>query len=106
VFKQGFDENVYLAEVELAVSAHPAVREAAVVAVPDRRWGEVGRAVIVLEPGGAATAEQLQEFLRGRLARYKIPKEFVFADQLPRSSYGKLIRSELRERFGRGPYEE
>jgi fatty-acyl-CoA synthase len=93
-------ENVSPAEVEAVLCAHPAVAEAAVIGVPDERWGEVGRAVVVLRPGAAASAEELRAFCAERLARFKIPASVVFADALPRNPTGKLLKAEIRQRFG------
>jgi fatty-acyl-CoA synthase len=93
-------ENVYPAEVELALSMLDGVAEACVIAVPDNRWGEVGRAVVVLTPGKKLDAGAVLQQLGGRLARYKIPKTVVFTDALPRNSTGKLLRPRVRERFG------
>jgi len=94
-------ENVYLAEVEQVLIEHPKVKEAAVIGVPDPKWGEVGRAIVVLKQGETATEEEIKRFCEGRLARYKIPKSVVFTDALPRNPYGKVIRAELQERFGK-----
>jgi fatty-acyl-CoA synthase len=91
-------ENVYPAEIEQALLAHPAVAECAVIGVPDQRWGEVGRAVVV--PRQGATPSDLLAFLDGRLARYKIPASVVFADALPRNATGKVLKSRLHELYG------
>jgi fatty-acyl-CoA synthase len=93
-------ENIYPAEVEGALYQHPAVAECAVIGVPDEHWGEVGRAVVVLREGARAEPEELLAFLDGRIARYKIPRSVVFTDTLPRTASGKLIKKELRSRFG------
>jgi fatty-acyl-CoA synthase len=93
-------ENVYPAEVEQAILEHPAVAECAVIAVPDERWGEVGRAVIVPRPDAAIPPHEILQFLHGRLARYKIPGSVVFGGTLPRNATGKLIKSRLRELYG------
>ncbi len=93
-------ENVYSAEVEDALFAHPAVAEAAVIGVPDQRWGEAVRAVVVLRPDHAATAEELVEHCRARLARYKAPRSVVFVDALPRNAAGKVLKPELRRAYG------
>ena len=90
-------ENVYPAEVEKALADHPAVAECAVIGVADEKWGEVGRAIVVLRPGGHADGAQLFEFLLGRLAKYKIPKSFHFANELPRNAVGKVLKNRLRE---------
>ena len=85
-------ENIYPAEVELALAALSGVAESCVIAVPDARWGEVGRAVVVAAPGVALDAGAVLTHLGGRLARYKIPKSVVFTDALPRNSTGKVLR--------------
>ena len=87
--------NVYPAEVEAELLQHPAVQDAAVIGVPDQTWGEVGAAFVVLRPGRAASNAELAAFVAGRLARYKVPKEFVFVAALPRTPYGKVVKSEL-----------
>jgi fatty-acyl-CoA synthase len=89
-------ENIYPAEVEDVLYQHPAVAECGVIGVPDQRWGEVGRAVVVLRPGATASEADLLAFCDGRLARYKIPKSVVFADALPRTASGKVLKSRLR----------
>ena len=88
-------ENVYPAEIENALHEHPAVKEAAVVGVPDERWGEACLAFVVL--GSEATEEQLLEHCRGRLARYKVPKGVRFVESLPRNALDKVVKSELLE---------
>lgn len=90
-------ENIYPAEVENALADHPAVADAAVIGVPDEKWGEVGRAIVVLRPGAQAGADELHEFLLGRIAKYKIPKSYRFVAQLPRTATGKILRKQLRE---------
>jgi fatty-acyl-CoA synthase len=91
-------ENIYPAEVEEVIYQHPAVAECAVVGVPDERWGEVGRAVVVLRPGTRLDPNDLLSFLDGKIARYKIPKSVVFAEGLPRTASGKVLKHELRDR--------
>ncbi|MGH3246649.1 MAG: AMP-binding protein, partial [Trebonia sp.] len=90
-------ENVATSEVERVLYEHVAVLEAAVVALPDQRWGEVPRAFIVLKPGHDVTAEALIAHSRARLAGFKTPKEVVFLDALPRNPSGKVLKRELRE---------
>ncbi len=92
-------ENIYAAEVEAVVVEHPAVAEAALIGKKDEKWGEVGLVVAVLEKGRSASADDLREFCRERLARYKVPKEFVFVDALPYSPYGKVLKPVLKKRF-------
>jgi fatty-acyl-CoA synthase len=83
--------NVYPAEIEAELVAHPSVSDAAVAAVPDDTWGEVAVAFVV----GSATAEELSEWLASRIAKYKIPRRFVFLETLPRTPYGKVVKAEL-----------
>ncbi len=90
-------ENVYPAEVENAIFELPQVAEAAVIGVPDAKWGEVGRAVVVLKEGQEAGTEVIIAHLKGRLAKYKIPKQVVFTDALPRNAAGKVLKNVLRE---------
>jgi fatty-acyl-CoA synthase len=91
-------ENIYPAEVEDVLHQHPAVGDCAVIGVPDERWGEVGRAIVVARD--TVAQEDLLTFLDGRIARYKIPKSVVFADTLPRTASGKLLKSALRRTYG------
>jgi fatty-acyl-CoA synthase len=93
-------ENVYPAEVENVIYHHPAVAEVAVIGVPHPKWQEVGRAFIVVKEGYALTEEELVEFCRDKLARYKIPKSVVLVDVLPRTAAGKVLKRELREQYG------
>jgi len=93
-------ENVYPAEVESALYRHPAVREAALIGVPDALWGEVGRAIVVREPGQPLDEAGLIAFLRERLARYKVPKSVVFVDALPKTGAGKIDKKTLIDRYG------
>jgi len=88
-------ENVYPAQVEAAYLEHPAVREIAVVGVPDERWGEAGRAFIVLAEGATLDAESLRRFGRERLASFKIPRDFIALPQLPRTETGKIQKFRL-----------
>jgi fatty-acyl-CoA synthase len=89
-------ENVYPAEIEHFLRSHPAVESVAVVGVPDDKWGEVGKAFVVLREGAAVTAEDILLFCKGNLAKYKIPKYVVFLDALPVSDSGKILKKELR----------
>ncbi len=94
--------NVYPREVELVIAEHPAVREVAVIGVPDEKWGEVVKAVIVREEGMEVGAEEILAFAGKRLAGHKRPRSIDFADELPRNSAGKVVKTELRDRYGRG----
>ncbi|HRX52510.1 MAG TPA: long-chain fatty acid--CoA ligase [Candidatus Krumholzibacteria bacterium] len=88
-------ENVYPAEVEAVLASHPDVREAAVIGVPDDRWGEAGRAFLVPEPGRELDVAQVRAHCDGRLARYKIPRDLAVLDELPRNQAGKIDRPAL-----------
>jgi fatty-acyl-CoA synthase len=94
-------ENVYPAEVEAALHEHPAVADAAVIGVRDERWGEVGVAIVVVRAGARVDEQDLLSHCRGRLAAFKAPHVVHLAEELPRSASGKLLKRELRERFGR-----
>ncbi|MFI0819994.1 long-chain fatty acid--CoA ligase [Streptomyces sp. NPDC021098] len=89
-------ENVYPAEVENALYDHPDVVECAVIGMPDERWGEVGKAVVVLRAGATTEPQDLLDHLAGRLAKYKVPKAVEFRTALPRTASGKIRKSALR----------
>lgn len=92
-------ENIYPVEVENAIAAHPAVDEVAVVGVPDEKWGESVKAVVVLRDNCLLTLEDLGLFLRDRIAGYKIPKSLECVAALPRTSSGKILKRQLREAY-------
>lgn len=92
-------ENISSAEIEKALYEHPAVLESAVIAVPDERWGEVPKAIVALRDGAAASAEELIEFCRRRLASFKVPKSVEFVDSLPKGGTGKILKRRLREKY-------
>ena len=94
--------NIYPAEVEAALHAHPAVRDAAVIGVPDSHWGESVKAVVVLQPGAAASEQELIEWCRARLADYKRPRSVDFAAELPRDQAGKLLKRKIRDGYWEG----
>ena len=89
--------NVYPAEVERVLDAHPAIAESAVIGVPDGRTGAAVRAVVVLAPGETVTFEELQSYAAESLARYKVPTSVNFLPSLPHSLTGKVSRARLRE---------
>jgi long-chain acyl-CoA synthetase len=93
-------ENVYCSEVEAALYKHPGVVEAAVIGVPDEKWGEAVFAVIVPAAGQALTKEEIIQHCRGHIGGYKIPRRMAFVDQLPKSAMGKILKSELRKMYG------
>jgi len=92
-------ENVYPAEVESALLELPGVVEAAVIGVPDATWGEVGLAVLVLEPGTDADADAVRAALRERLAGFKVPRRIEFVDTLPKTATGKIRKPDLRDHY-------
>jgi len=94
--------NIYPAEVEAVLHAHPAVMDAAVIGVPDDQWGESVKAVIQLRPGISASADELIAFCDRRLADYKKPRTVDFVDELPRDAAGKLLKRKIREPFWAG----
>ncbi|HLI13786.1 MAG TPA: long-chain-fatty-acid--CoA ligase [Alphaproteobacteria bacterium] len=94
-------ENVYPVEIENVISAHPEVRDVAVIGVPDQRWGEAVKALVILRPGATVRTETIIDACRGKLAGFKIPKSVEFVDSLPRNASGKLLKSQLREKYWR-----
>ncbi|MFJ1733490.1 fatty acid--CoA ligase [Streptomyces sp. NPDC088254] len=95
-------ENVYPAEVENALCKHPGVVEAAVIGVPDERWGEAVRAFVVLRPGTTVKPRELKLHLQGLVADFKTPSGYEFVESIPRNPSGKILRRELRARFWAG----
>jgi acyl-CoA synthetase (AMP-forming)/AMP-acid ligase II len=98
-------ENVYPAEIESVLCGHPAVAEAAVIGVPDDRWGEVVKAVVVVRAGvaaGPAVASEILQFARRQLADFKVPRSVDFVAALPRTPSGKIQKHVLREPFWAG----
>jgi fatty-acyl-CoA synthase len=91
-------ENVYPAEVENAIFEMSQVAEAAVIGVPDKKWGEVGRAVVALKADQILSADDIVAHLQNRLAKFKIPRQIEFVDQLPRNAAGKVLKTELRKK--------
>src|SRR5205823_4650126 len=94
-------ENIYPAEVEAVLLAHPAVEEAGVVGIPDARWGQVPAAAIKLKAGSLLTVDQLRDFCLERLARYKTPVYIWFVEAMPRNAAGKLLRRALIDDWAR-----
>jgi long-chain acyl-CoA synthetase len=95
-------ENVYPAEVENVLMAHPAVADVAVVGVPDERWGETGRAIVVKAEGAEVTPEEIIDFCRQRLAKFKCPTSVEFTDALPRNPSGKVLKKDIRAPYWEG----
>ena len=95
-------ENVYPREIEEVIVQHPAVREVAVIGVPDPVWGESIKAVVSLVPEGKVTERELIDFCTNHIARYKRPKSIDFVGQLPKNNYGKIVKRELRAKYWEG----
>ena len=95
-------ENVYPAEIEKVLYQNPAVHMCAVVGLPDPKWGEAGKACVVLKPDRTASEDELLKFMAEHLAKYKVPKSVTFMEALPISAAGKILKRELREKFTRG----
>jgi len=92
-------ENVYPAEVEDVLYRLPAVAEAAIIGLPDERWGEVGKAVLVLKAGESLSAEEVTAHCLANLAKFKVPQSITFIDALPRNATGKVLKRVLRDRY-------
>ncbi|MFT5194132.1 MAG: fatty-acyl-CoA synthase [Cellvibrionaceae bacterium] len=92
-------ENIYAAEVERVIYEHPAVAECALIGRPDTKWGEIPVAIIAAKPGKTLTEAEMREFMQGRLARYKLPKAYIFTDELPKNAMGKIQHFLVRELF-------
>ncbi len=91
-------------DLENAIMGHPAVAEAAVIAIPDPKWDERPLAVIVLKPGAQATPQDIEAHLAGKFAKWWLPDQYVFTDSIPRTSTGKFLKTALRDQYGkRGP---
>jgi fatty-acyl-CoA synthase len=95
-------ENISSLELEKAILAHPAVLEVGVIPVPDAKWGEVPKALVVLKPNAAATEAELIEFCRSRLAHYKCPRSFEFVESLPKTGTGKILKKDIRKKYWQG----
>ena len=92
-------ENIYSAEVENVLYMHPAILEAAVIGVPQEKWVETVKAVVVLKPGAKATEEEIIDFCKRNLASYKKPSSVEFIHELPKTPSGKVLKWKLRERY-------
>jgi len=93
-------ENISSLEVEKALLAHADVYEAVVIPVPDEKWGEIPKALVVLKPGSQAREHDLIEFCRSRLSHYKCPRSVEFLESLPKTGSGKVLKRELRQKYG------
>jgi fatty-acyl-CoA synthase len=92
-------ENISSLEVEKALAAHPNVYEAAVIPVPDEKWGEVPKGLVVVKPGCEVSESELIEFCRGRLAHFKCPRSIEFVEALPKTATGKILKKNLRKKY-------
>jgi fatty-acyl-CoA synthase len=90
-------ENIYPAEIERILHTHPKIFDAGIVGVPDEKWGEVGKAFIVLKPKETMRSEEVFEFLKGKVAKYKIPKYAEFVGEFPKTASGKIQKFVLKE---------
>ncbi len=95
-------ENISSIEVEKAIFSHPSVFECAVIPVPDEKWGEVPKALVVVKPGETLDEKELIDHCRTRLPGFKIPKSVIFMDSLPKGGTGKILKKELREKYWEG----
>jgi acyl-CoA synthetase (AMP-forming)/AMP-acid ligase II len=93
-------ENIFPREIEDVLATHPAVGEAAVIGVPDREWGEQIAAVVRLRSGCTVDCSELEQFLRERIARHKIPRRWHFVDEFPLTPSGKIKKFVLRDTYG------
>jgi acyl-CoA synthetase (AMP-forming)/AMP-acid ligase II len=92
-------ENVYPAEVENVLYRHPAVAQAAVIALPDKKWGEAVTAIVQLKAGGDVNGDELRSFCKKEIASYKVPRRVFFIAEMPRSASGKILKYKLREQY-------
>jgi len=92
-------ENVFPSEIEELLITHPAVAEASVIGVEDPEWGSRLAAFVALRPGHELTEDEVKDFVKANLARYKVPREVSFIDELPRNPTGKVLKRELRARL-------
>jgi acyl-CoA synthetase (AMP-forming)/AMP-acid ligase II len=92
-------ENIYSTQVEAAIHEHDAVLEAAVIGVPDDKWGEAVKAVVVLKPGMQATEQEIIDVAKQHLASYQKPRSVDFVDSLPKAPTGKILKRQLRDPY-------
>ena len=92
-------ENISSPEIEKALVSHPAIYEAVVIPVPDEKWGEAPKGLVVLRPGAQATEAELLQFCRSLLSHYKCPHSIAFLESLPKTGTGKILKRELRQKY-------
>jgi acyl-CoA synthetase (AMP-forming)/AMP-acid ligase II len=95
-------ENVYPAEVESAIFGHESISDVAVIGIPDEKWGEAVKAIVVLKEGKKASEKEIIDFTRERIAGFKSPKSVDFISELPRNPSGKILKKELRAPYWEG----
>jgi long-chain acyl-CoA synthetase len=95
-------ENIYPREIEEVLVRHEAVREVAVIGIPDPEWGEAVKAVVSIKTNARVTEQELIDFCRDHIASYKKPRSVDFVDELPRNNYGKIVKRELRDAYWQG----
>ena len=95
------EENIYPAEIEKVLYSHPKIQEVAIIGIPDKKWGESVKAIVVCKAGERLTSEEVIDFVKGKLASYKKPKYVEFIDQLPRNPSMKVLKGELRKKYGK-----
>jgi fatty-acyl-CoA synthase len=95
-------ENISSVEVEMVIQNHPAVFETVVIGIPDEKWGEVPKALVVLKPDMETVESEILDFVREYLAGYKVPKSVEFREELPKGGTGKILKRELREPYWEG----
>jgi acyl-CoA synthetase (AMP-forming)/AMP-acid ligase II len=95
-------ENVYPAEVESAIFGHESISDVAVIGIPDEKWGEAVKAIVVLKDGKTASEKEIIDFTRERIAGFKSPKSVDFISELPRNPSGKILKKELRAPYWEG----
>jgi acyl-CoA synthetase (AMP-forming)/AMP-acid ligase II len=94
-------ENIYPAEIEDAILGHPKVIDAGVIGFPHELWGEAVKAIVVVKPGEELTEEELIEWCKDKIGKYKIPRKVEFTESLPRTPTGKILKRELRDQYNK-----
>ncbi len=93
-------ENVYPAEIEKVIHQHPLIKESCVIGTHHPVWGEAVTAIVVLKNGASIKPQEIADFCKGKIAGYKVPKVVHIVEELPRNAAGKILKKELREKYG------